>query len=152
MASLSVSRVSIHFIVVFASFLREAPGYIAIPQKTFRRWSLSWKINSVTTPKFPPPPRTPQNRSAFSFAFAVSISHWAVTIVTCSKNYDRGVVRTTYSIRHTCSRLSMDKPSLPVSQPYPPPSVCLHMSVRFMWSDEKNAMHPPTNTSLRRTH
>ena len=32
----------------------------------------AWKVNSVTTPKLPPPPRSAQNRSAFSSALAVT--------------------------------------------------------------------------------
>ena len=37
-------------------------------------WSTSWSRNSsdVTTPKLPPPPRRPQNRSSFSSALAVT--------------------------------------------------------------------------------
>jgi len=38
--------------------------------------------NEVTAPKFPPPPRTPQKRSAFSVALAVRNSPSAVTIST----------------------------------------------------------------------
>src|SRR5215469_16422694 len=34
----------------------------------------SWNLKSVTIPKLPPPPRTPQNRSVCSLALAVSTS------------------------------------------------------------------------------
>src|SRR6266566_4711961 len=55
-------------------------------------------------PKFPPPPRTPQNRSAFSFGLAVTLRPSANTI-------------------STDSRLSTVSPCLRTSQPKPPPSV-----------------------------
>src|SRR5919204_671168 len=60
--------------------------------------------NAVTTPKLPPPPRSPQNRSLFSSALAVSTRPSAVT--TCAE-----------------SRLSAARPNFGISQPIPPPSV-----------------------------
>ena len=41
--------------------------------------------NDVTTPKLPPPPRTPQNRSAFSSALAVTNRPSASTTSTPSR-------------------------------------------------------------------
>ena len=55
-------------------------------------------------PKFPPPPRTPQNRSGLTLSLAVTSSPSAVT-------------------RSTESRLSTVAPYLRISQPMPPPSV-----------------------------
>ena len=60
--------------------------------------------NSVTIPKLPPPPRTPQKRSAFSSALAVTNSPSAVT-------------------RSTDTRWSTESPYLRWIQPIPPPSV-----------------------------
>jgi hypothetical protein len=66
----------------------------------------SWSrySNSVTTPKFPPPPRTAQNRSAFSSEEARRIRPSATTI-------------------STDSTLSQAIPACRVSQPMPPPRV-----------------------------
>jgi hypothetical protein len=58
----------------------------------------------VTIPKFPPAPRTPQNRSLFSVALALTSSPSAVT-----KSTDRS--------------WSIVKPYLRINQPIPPPSV-----------------------------
>ena len=66
------------------------------------RWA--WNSKEVTTPKFPPPPRSAQNRSSFSEALAVNTFPSAVTI--CEDN-----------------KLSMDIPYFRMSQPTPPPSV-----------------------------
>ena len=66
--------------------------------------SCSWNSNSVTTPKFPPPPRSPQNSSGFSSAEARTTSPPAVT-----------------TSQET--RLSQDRPCSRASQPMPPPSV-----------------------------
>jgi len=55
-------------------------------------------------PKLPPPPRKPQNRSAFSFALARTTSPAAVTTVAASK-------------------LSIDSPILRSVRPTPPPNV-----------------------------
>src|SRR4030067_239992 len=66
------------------------------------RWSRN--SNDVTTPRLPPPPRTPQNRSGSFLALAVTSSPLAVT--TSAE-----------------SRLSMVRPRFRVSQPNPPPSV-----------------------------
>src|SRR6202021_2331029 len=60
--------------------------------------------NDVTTPKFPPPPRTAQNKSEFSFALAVTNRPSASTI-------------------STASRLSIVNPCRPVKYPTPPPLV-----------------------------
>ena len=60
--------------------------------------------NDVTMPKLPLPPRTPQNRSGFSFSLAVTSSPSAVT-------------------RSTESRLSTAAPYLRINQPIPPPRV-----------------------------
>ena len=66
--------------------------------------SCSRNSNSVTTPKFPPPPRSPQNSSGFSSAEARTTSPSAVT--------------TSHEIT-----LSQDRPCSRASQPIPPPSV-----------------------------
>lgn len=87
MPSLYVSLVSIHFNVVFVSSSMMWPGNTSVPQKMVGLCSYSRRMNSVTTPKFPPPPRTPQNSSAFSFSFTVSISPLAVTRVTFCNKY-----------------------------------------------------------------
>src|SRR4029453_16287960 len=58
--------------------------------------------NSVTIPKLPPPPRTPQNRSAFRSALACKNSPSAVT-------------------RSTETSWSIDNPCLRMIQPVPPP-------------------------------
>jgi hypothetical protein len=55
-------------------------------------------------PKFPPPPRIPQNKSVFSVALAVSSLPSAVTM-------------------SADSRLSQENPYLRVNQPKPPPNV-----------------------------
>ena len=55
-------------------------GYISIPPSTSGPTGWSPKSNSVTTPKFPPPPRVPQNSSSFSDSDAVRIWPSAVTI------------------------------------------------------------------------
>src|SRR6516165_1486541 len=62
------------------------------------------KRNEVTTPKFPPPPRTAQNRSVFSSALATTKLPSASTISTESK-------------------LSMVNPYFRVRWPIPPPNV-----------------------------
>ena len=58
----------------------------------------------MTIPKLPPPPRTPQKRSAFSSALALTNSPSAVT-------------------RSTETSWSTDSPYLRMIQPIPPPSV-----------------------------
>ena len=58
----------------------------------------------MTTPKLPPPPRSPQKRSAFSSALARTVCPSAVTT-------------------SAASRLSQVRPYLRISQPMPPPSV-----------------------------
>ncbi len=65
-----------------------------------------WSPNSnwVTTPKFPPPPRMAQNRSAFSFSLTCLFWPSAVTI-------------------SAEMRLSIVSPCFRVSHPNPPPSV-----------------------------
>ena len=62
----------------------------------------SWNVNSVTMPKLPPPPRMAQNKSAFSFSEAVTISPLAST---------------TWAE----SRLSIVSPCLRTRYPMPPP-------------------------------
>src|SRR5215472_7143279 len=64
----------------------------------------SWYSNDVTTPKLPPPPRSPQKSSEFCLALAVSNLPSAVTT-----SADR--------------RLSQLRPCFPCSQPSPPPRV-----------------------------
>ena len=66
----------------------------------------SWSpnSNSVTTPKFPPPPRIAQNRSGFSDAEATRTSPSAVTT-------------------RAETRLSIVSPPMRDSQPIPPPRV-----------------------------
>ncbi len=64
----------------------------------------SWNSKRVTTPKLPPPPRSPQKRSWFSFSLACT---WLPSAVTTSAE----------------SRLSTVMPYLRLSQPKPPPSV-----------------------------
>ena len=49
-------------------------GCISIPPSSVGPIGWSSNSNSVTTPKFPPPPRVPQNRSAFSDSEAVSVA------------------------------------------------------------------------------
>jgi hypothetical protein len=61
-------------------------------------------VNSVTMPKFPPPPRIAQKRSALSVSLARRNSPSAVTM-------------------SAARRLSTVKPNLRVSHPKPPPSV-----------------------------
>src|SRR5262249_59884596 len=58
--------------------------------------------NSVTTPKLPPPPRSAQNKSAFSREFVQTMDPSAVT-------------------RVNSSTLSHDNPNFRVSHPVPPP-------------------------------
>src|ERR1700756_2322201 len=60
--------------------------------------------NEVTTPKFPLPPRSPQNKSGCSSRLAVKSLPSAVT-------------------SSADSRLSQLRPCLPCSQPRPPPNV-----------------------------
>src|SRR5215210_7829874 len=74
------------------------------PANTVGPTGLSRNSNSVTIPKFPPPPRTPQKRSAFSPALALTNSPSAVT-------------------RSTPRSWSIVRPYLRSSQPIPPPRV-----------------------------
>ena len=55
-------------------------------------------------PKLPPPPRSAQKRSGFSFALA--FLNWPSAVTTSAE-----------------SKLSTESPCLPISQPRPPPSV-----------------------------
>ena len=64
----------------------------------------SFTSNSVTTPKFPPPPRKAQNKSGFSFELARTTEPSAVTSV-------------------NPSTLSHDNPNRRVSHPVPPPRI-----------------------------
>src|SRR5213594_917941 len=64
--------------------------------------SRNW--NDVATPKFPPPPRTPQNRSGFSCSLACATRPSAVT-------------------RSTPRRLSQARPCFRARKPDPPPRV-----------------------------
>ena len=68
------------------------------------RWRGAGTRSSVTTPKFPPPPRSPQYSSVFSSADARTRSPSAVT----SSND---------------TTLSQDRPCSRASQPIPPPKV-----------------------------
>ena len=61
-------------------------------------------LNSVTTPKLPPPPRKAQNKSGFSLSSARTMEPSAVT-------------------RVNRSTLSHDKPNRRVSHPVPPPRI-----------------------------
>ena len=81
-----------------------ANGCATNPPVTMGPTGCSANSNDVTTPKLPPPPHTPQNRSSFSSRLAASTRPSAVTI-------------------STASRLSIASPCLPCSQPMPPPSV-----------------------------
>ena len=74
------------------------------PLSTFGPTGWSWNSKLVTTPKFPPPPRSPQKRSAFSVSLART---WRPSAVTTSAE----------------SRLSTVMPYFRLSQPKPPPSV-----------------------------
>src|SRR5256885_2232999 len=65
-------------------------------------WSRN--ANDVARPKFPPPPRTPQNKSGFSCSFACVTRPSAVT-------------------RSTPRRLSQARPRVRARKPDPPPSV-----------------------------
>ena len=99
--------------------------------------------NHETTPKFPPPPRSPQNRSRSSSALARTTSPAAVT--------------TSAAIR-----LSAASPCLPMSQPSPPPSVRPAMPVvettppvvarPWSWVSRLNSPHvtPPWARTVRR--
>ena len=74
------------------------------PLSTFGPTGWSWNSKLVTMPKFPPPPRSPQKRSAFSVSLART---WLPSAVTTSAE----------------SRLSTVMPYFRLSQPKPPPSV-----------------------------
>ena len=56
------------------------------PEKTVGRCGCNLRTNSVQTPKFEPPPRIPQNSSAFSVLLRVSVVPSAVTRVACVVN------------------------------------------------------------------
>ena len=98
--------------------------------------------NSVTIPKFPPPPRTAQNRSECSCSEARSIRPSAVTI-------------------STATRLSDDRPASRDNQPNPPPSVRPGHTVLLMnppgtarpcaWVTASNSPHvvPPPHRTRR---
>ena len=74
------------------------PASTCVPSGTQRN------SNSVTIPKLPPPPRSPQKSSAFSSALALTNSPSAVT-------------------RSTETSWSTERPCLRMIQPIPPPSV-----------------------------
>ncbi len=80
-----------------------------MPVRTGPTW-WSWYSNDVTTPKLPPPPRRPQNRSAFSSLLACTSRPSAVTT-------------------SADTRLSHANPCFRASQPRPPPSVSPAMPV-----------------------
>ena len=77
-------------------------GYINIPPRRMGPTACREKVNSVTIPRFPPPPRSPQNRSGFSSVEAVTMRPSAVTTSALSK-------------------LSQAKPKLRSSHPLPDP-------------------------------
>ena len=79
-------------------------GYTRYPASTAGPTGYSRYSRDVHTPKFPPPPRSPHSRSAFSSSLAVTARPSAVT--------------TSAEIR-----LSQLSPCLPDNQPMPPPSV-----------------------------
>ncbi len=58
-----------------------AVGKMTMPPKTVRRCGCNLRTNSVQTPKFEPPPRIAQNKSAFSDSLTVRAVPFAVTIV-----------------------------------------------------------------------
>ena len=70
-------------------------------------------MKSVTTPKLPPPPRSPQKRSAFSLSEACTMEPSAVT---------------TWHERSA----SIARPVLRIRWPIPPPSVSPAMPVWLM--------------------
>src|SRR4029450_3888470 len=74
------------------------------PARTWGPTEVRRNSNSVTMPKFPPAPRTPQNRSLCSVALALSSSPSAVT-------------------RSTDSSWSIVRPYLRISHAMPPPMV-----------------------------
>lgn len=75
-----------------------------MPPITSGPTSCNRKLNSVTMPKFPPPPRNAQNRSGFSTPDVVTTRPSAVTTV-------------------APTRLSQVRPQYLSSQPLPEPSV-----------------------------
>ena len=79
-------------------------GQNTAPAMTCGPSGCSRNRKSVTTPKLPPPPRRPQNRSAFSSTPARTNSPSAVT-------------------RSADSSESTVKPNFRMIQPIPPPSV-----------------------------
>ena len=79
-----------------------AAGYMSIPPSTIGPIGWSRKWNAVTTPKLPPPPRSPQNSSGLVVSEATT---WRPSAVTTSASM----------------RLSQVKPSLRSSQPLPLP-------------------------------
>src|SRR6266540_1658664 len=88
---------------------RTSNGWAMRPPNT--SWSgCSRYSNQVATPKLPPPPRSPQNRSGSVSPVTVSTSPAAVT-------------------NSTDSKLSTARPYMPFSHPSPPPSVSPAMPV-----------------------
>jgi len=85
------------------AFSAWSTGHIKTPAVTTGPTSCSFIVKCVTTPKFPPPPRSPQNRSGLSVAEALTISPSAV-------------------MRSAARRLSHVRPNRRLSQPKPPPS------------------------------
>src|SRR5262245_7515525 len=88
----------------FNTFRVDAIGYIENTAATAGPTGCKVNSKEVTTPKFPPPPRSAQNRSAFSLLLAVRTAPSAVT--TSAE-----------------MRLSQLRPYLFRSQPIPPPNV-----------------------------
>ena len=74
------------------------------PRRRSGRPGAASSSNCVTIPKLPPPPRSPQSRSAFSVSLAWTSRPSAVTT-------------------SAPTRLSQARPCLRISQPMPPPSV-----------------------------
>ena len=79
-------------------------GHTTMPASTVGPRGCSSKVKLVTMPKLPPPPRRPQNRSAFSSSLATTNSPSAVTT-----SHER--------------RASMERPNLRMRWPMPPPRV-----------------------------
>src|SRR6266478_3377653 len=70
-----------HSLSTFIKSSNTVGGKTTMPAKTVTRCGCSLRTNSVQTPKFEPPPRMAQNKSAFSDSLTVRAVPFAVTIV-----------------------------------------------------------------------
>ena len=70
-----------HSLSTFIMSSNTAAWKMTLPAKTVRRCGCNLRTNSVQIPKFEPPPRMAQNRSAFSDSLTVRAVPFAVTIV-----------------------------------------------------------------------